>query len=59
MGQNLARDEIQEFLEQLAKQYTKAFDLYLLGGSAICFHGKLGFIFGQFRCNKKECNGFK
>jgi hypothetical protein len=39
MGQNLARDEIQEFLEQLAKQYTKAFDLYLLGGSALCFLG--------------------
>ena len=39
MGQSLARGEIQEFLEQLGKQYSKPFDLYLLGGSALCFLG--------------------
>ena len=46
MGQSLARDEIQEYLEQLAKQYAKPCDQNLLGCSAICIHGKLGFIFG-------------
>ncbi len=39
MGQSLAREEIREFLERLGEQSTEPFQLYLLGGSALCFLG--------------------
>ena len=39
MGHDLATEEIQDFLNQLSKQYTQPFKLYLLGGSALCFLG--------------------
>jgi hypothetical protein len=39
MGQSLARDEIRAFLERLGEQYSQPFELYLLGGSALCFLG--------------------
>ena len=39
MDQSLARDEIRAFLERLGEQYTQPLELYLLGGSALCFLG--------------------
>ena len=39
MGNSLAKDEIQIFLERLSLHYTQPVKLYLLGGSALCYLG--------------------
>ena len=39
MGKSLARKEIREYLERLGEQYSNPFQLYLLGGSGLCFLG--------------------
>jgi hypothetical protein len=41
MGGNLARTEIEEFLEKLSDHYHHPAKLYLLGGGALCFLGSL------------------
>ena len=39
MGDSLAREEVQDFVEKLSRNYTHPTKLYLLGGSALCFLG--------------------
>ena len=39
MGHDLAKEEIQDFLNQLSQHYAQTIKLYLLGGSAMCFLG--------------------
>ena len=39
MEHSLAREEIRNFLNQLGEYYPKKIDVFLLGGSALCFLG--------------------
>ena len=39
MGRGLATEEIRSFLIRLGQQYPKPTNLYLLGGSALCYLG--------------------
>ncbi len=39
MEHSLAREEIQDFVEKLGRNYPHPVKLYLLGGSALCFLG--------------------
>ena len=39
MEHSLATEEIRNFLNQLGNKYTQKINVYLLGGSALCFLG--------------------